>query len=149
MSKDYDNHERIWLEPVEPIDPVDGRQWCSDNVWGDGIEYIRADLAPAPVTNVRSGHPAGCLEEFYEGDEVAYLRDKLKEANERDRFIGVNVTSSSILREWFGADRYARDHEYLDANFGKQAQQVVDWLASLNPSPSPMETLYNFTSKAK
>lgn len=32
-------------------------------------------------------HPAGCVEEFYDGDEVAYLRDTLKEvAKERDHF---------------------------------------------------------------
>ncbi|TPN03845.1 hypothetical protein FJ973_29835 [Mesorhizobium sp. B2-1-3] len=39
------------------------------------------------------------------------------------------TTTTDILREWFGGERYARDHEYLDANFGKQAGQVVDYLA--------------------
>jgi hypothetical protein len=38
------------------------------------------------------------------------------------------VAPEGILREWFGGDRYARDYEYLDANYGKQAQQVADWL---------------------
>lgn len=104
--------------------------------------YVEALQAPAPETQMMGSHPAGCMEEFYEGDEVAYLRDKLKEANERDRFFGVRVTSSSILREWFGADRYARDHEYLDANFGKQAQQVADMLASLAPSSETRGTTH-------
>lgn len=49
MANDYDNHERIWLEPVKPVDPIDGRQWCRDNVWGNGVEYVRADLASHPV----------------------------------------------------------------------------------------------------
>jgi hypothetical protein len=42
----------------------------------------------------------------------------------------VQVTSIDILREWFGGERYAGDHEYLDGNYGKQAQQVVDWLTA-------------------
>lgn len=33
-----------------------------------------------------------------------------------------------ILREWFGAERYARDYEYLDANYGKQAKRVANFL---------------------
>lgn len=41
---------------------------------------------PAPQPQME-GSPAGCVEEFYEGDEVAYLRDTLKEvAKERDHF---------------------------------------------------------------
>lgn len=43
--------ERIYLEPPCCVSPVDGRQWCKDNVWpigyGDceasGVEYVRAD----------------------------------------------------------------------------------------------------------
>lgn len=52
MANDYDNHERIWLEPVEPVDPIEGRQWCRDNVWGNGVEYVRADLVPAPENHL-------------------------------------------------------------------------------------------------
>lgn len=41
-----ENFERIWLEPSEGADPYTGRQWCQDNQWGgDGIEYVRADIA--------------------------------------------------------------------------------------------------------
>lgn len=38
-------HERIWLEPAPGADEDYGRQWAQHNVWPDGIEYIRADLA--------------------------------------------------------------------------------------------------------
>jgi hypothetical protein len=48
---------------------------------------------------------------------------------------GWRITSIDILREWFGGERYARDYEYLDANYGRQAQQVVDWLATTAPAP--------------
>lgn len=51
---------------------------------------------------------------------------------------GWRITSIDILREWFGGERYARDHEYLDANYGRQAQQVVDWLLSVVPLVGPM-----------
>lgn len=54
MANDYDNHERIWLEPVEPVDPIEGRQWCRDNVWGNGVEYIRTDLVPAPENHLQA-----------------------------------------------------------------------------------------------
>lgn len=38
------------------------------------------------------------------------------------------VTSTDILREWFGGDRYARDYEYLDTSFREQAECVARWL---------------------
>ena len=38
-------HERIWLQPAVDADPYEGRQWCQDKIWDDGIEYVRADLA--------------------------------------------------------------------------------------------------------
>lgn len=41
-----------------------------------------------------------------------------------------SVTRTDILREWFGGDRYARDYDYLDANFGEQADRVLTYLAS-------------------
>lgn len=44
------NYERIWLEPRDGADPYIGRQWCSENQWGEGgVEYVRADLVPAPA----------------------------------------------------------------------------------------------------
>lgn len=48
------------------------------------------------------------------------------------------ATPTDILREWFGGERYARDHEYLDASYGKRAQQVVNWLAS-TPASSAVD----------
>ena len=45
------------------------------------------------------------------------------------------VSHIDILREWFGGDRYARDYEYLDANFGKQAKQVSTYLAGRASQP--------------
>jgi hypothetical protein len=54
-----------------------------------------------------------------------------------------------VLREWFGGDRYARDYEYIDANFSEQAQRVADYTAGIMsaldapqvkeaPAPSPV-----------
>jgi hypothetical protein len=43
-----DDPERIWLEPGEGFNPNYGRTWCPADEWeGEGIEYIRADLAAA------------------------------------------------------------------------------------------------------
>jgi hypothetical protein len=47
---------------------------------------------------------------------------------------GEQITRTVILREWFGGDRYARDHEYLDTNFGVQADRVVSYLEALSPT---------------
>ena len=35
------------------------------------------------------------------------------------------INRTDLLREWFGGERYARDYEYLDANYGAQADRVV------------------------
>lgn len=44
------------------------------------------DSADQPITTGGS-HASGCVEEFYDGDEAAYLRDTLKEVTkERDHF---------------------------------------------------------------
>jgi hypothetical protein len=40
-------HERIWLEPAPGADEDYGRQWCQDNVWDDGVEYVLADAVSA------------------------------------------------------------------------------------------------------
>lgn len=45
-----------------------------------------------------------------------------------------SLSRIDIMREWFGGDRYARDYEYLDTNFGHLAQRVVDYIAALPPS---------------
>lgn len=52
MNSDLDNLERIWLEPVEDVDPFVGRQWSRDQVWPKGVEYVRADIAPSPSSHV-------------------------------------------------------------------------------------------------
>lgn len=68
MRKPFDNHERIWLEPMEPVDNFEGRRWCRDNVWGDdAVEYIRADLVatPSPLP-----HLAAAAREFMSATEA-------------------------------------------------------------------------------
>lgn len=35
--------KEIWLEPAIDADPYEGRQWCQDNVWGEGaVHYVLA-----------------------------------------------------------------------------------------------------------
>jgi hypothetical protein len=49
------------------------------------------------------------------------------------------ITATDILREWFGGDRYARDYEYLDANYGPQATRVATYVAKTALShPEPV-----------
>lgn len=46
----HDDPERIYLEPGPNFCPIEGRQWCEQDVWpvwGDGpsgVPYIRADI---------------------------------------------------------------------------------------------------------
>lgn len=47
------------------------------------------------------------------------------------------LSKIDVLREWFGGDRYARDYEYIDANFGRQAQQVADYSARIMSAIEP------------
>lgn len=51
-------------------------------------------------------------------------------------------TRIDILREWFGGERYARDYEYLDANYSEQATRVVAYLSTISPvqavAPEPV-----------
>lgn len=49
-------------------------------------------------------------------------------ARHRTRALLEAIKPVEIIREWFGGERYARDYEYLDANFGKQAKHVADFL---------------------
>ena len=54
----------------------------------------------------------------------------------------VAITRTDILREWFGGDRYARDYEYLNVNFGAQADRVVAFLSHLAPAvPDAVEEM--------
>lgn len=59
------NFDRIWLEPREGADIYIGRQWCQDNQWGDeGVEYVRADLVPAPGDQMAVSDDADRLEDL-------------------------------------------------------------------------------------
>jgi hypothetical protein len=65
-----ENFDRIWLEPREGADIYVGRQWCQDNQWGeDGIEYIRADLPPAPQHNAMGGDLADYVDKATAWDQ--------------------------------------------------------------------------------
>lgn len=53
--------ERIWLEPGEGFYPTFGRTWCPADDWeGEGIEYIRADLAAAHTRAAVEQERADC-----------------------------------------------------------------------------------------
>jgi hypothetical protein len=47
------DHERIWLEPDRGDFGEEGRMWCQDEVWEDGVEYVRADLASMTPSNAK------------------------------------------------------------------------------------------------
>lgn len=34
-------HDVIYLEPLENENP--GREWCQDDIWGNGVKYTRYD----------------------------------------------------------------------------------------------------------
>jgi hypothetical protein len=56
-----DDPERIWLEPGEGFYPTFGRTWCPADDWeGEGIEYIRADLAAAHTRAAVEAERAAC-----------------------------------------------------------------------------------------
>jgi len=56
-----DDPERIWLEPGEGFNPNYGRTWCQADDWeGEGIEYIRADLAAAHTRAAVERERAAC-----------------------------------------------------------------------------------------
>jgi hypothetical protein len=62
------------------------------------------------------------------------LRDRVKNVLEAALSLAPQVkvkppSKIDVLREWFGGDRYARDYEYIDANFSEQAQRVADYTA--------------------
>lgn len=42
----------------------------------------------------------------------------------------VKLTRTDVLREWFGGKRYARDYEYLDAQFGQAADRIISFLSA-------------------
>lgn len=52
VSRDPQNHEQIWLEPLCQEESSEGRLWCWEDVWGKcddcgapTVRYVRADLA--------------------------------------------------------------------------------------------------------
>lgn len=46
------DHKEIWLEPKAKEYAPEGRQWCQDDVWEDGVRYIRADHASQLVRDM-------------------------------------------------------------------------------------------------
>jgi hypothetical protein len=41
------DHNQIWLEPKAESYDCEGRQWCQDNVWDDGVRYLHAEAVEA------------------------------------------------------------------------------------------------------
>ena len=82
-----DDPERIWLEPGEGFYPTFGRTWCPADDWeGEGIEYIRADLAAA--------HTRAAVE-APEARIVAWLRGEIKTAYTDPQYdIGINLADA-------------------------------------------------------
>ena len=66
---------------------------------------------------------------------AAYLFPRLCAALREQK----EISWIDILREWFGGERYARDYEYLDANYGAQAKRVADYLNTRTPAPASGE----------
>jgi NTP pyrophosphatase (non-canonical NTP hydrolase) len=52
--------------------------------------------------------------------------------------VGMKPTRDEIIREWVGGERYARDYEYCDANFGAQADRILALFAAYTPKPAPV-----------
>ena len=66
MSEPTQEHERIFLAPLEEADPFEGRQWCQDdgNLESPGIEFIRNDIAEkARAAAYRAGRLAQAEED--------------------------------------------------------------------------------------
>lgn len=75
------------LHKLDRINPDAGEELLREYRERDNTQKS-TKATPSPQTNLwGSDHPATSVEEFYEGDEVAYLRDTLKEVTrERDHF---------------------------------------------------------------
>ena len=56
VSRETGDYPRIWLGPkVEEYDS-DGRMWCQDKIWNDGVEYVHAsqlDAANAEIERLK------------------------------------------------------------------------------------------------
>lgn len=48
-----------------------------------------------------------------------------------------HISWIEVLREWFGAERYARDYEFLDANYRKEAEAVARYAESTHRAREP------------
>jgi hypothetical protein len=55
------NYKHIWLEPLG--DPAyDERSWCQDDAWGNGVKYVRDDIARKVAEALRkhTSHGTNC-----------------------------------------------------------------------------------------
>lgn len=76
-----DDHPRIWLEPKADSYGSEGRLWCQDDVWDDGVEYVRADIAEA------------------QGRRIAELEEALRPfASVAENDIGTDETDADTFR---------------------------------------------------
>ena len=71
MGDRMTDHERIWLEPFDAdgnySEPIEGRMWCQDNVWGDGaVEFVRADVVENMVAKARAEMVKKCAKLYCE-----------------------------------------------------------------------------------
>jgi hypothetical protein len=55
------NYKHIWLEPPEDS-AYDERSWCHDDAWGNGVKYVRDDIARemAEALRKRITHGTNC-----------------------------------------------------------------------------------------
>lgn len=116
---DYEQRIRSALE----ADTGGGEDWTvDDSLTARGIlDYlgIGSDASLEPYADRRR-------------DQVAKLIQKrVSIATTTDERAVEALTWIDVLREWFDGDRYARDYEYLDANFGEQAKRVAAYIAAL------------------
>jgi len=98
-TKVVSDPEKIYLEPL-PAENVIGRQWCEDDVWGNGATaYVREDLFRYSVAGEKAAENEILRLRKYSSDLVADLEKKeaqLAEAraeNERLRTAAREVVS--------------------------------------------------------
>lgn len=116
----------------------------------DGWNWLTIAKAETPIGRYTlDKHDKGFLRVMFGNQRVGHFDDDRRpeaeaaaqsdyDARIRSALVerSATINKIDILREWFGGERYARDYEYLDANFGAQAQSVVDYLVRLSTPPA-------------